>query len=287
MTTTDSSGSELFRRPPDRFVPVAEGAVAVRTFGTGPDVVFVHGWPVSGATFRALVPLLAPHCTGHVLDLPGTGASRFDPTVPVTLGGHVAAVRAVVDDLGLERFVVVGHDSGGLIARHALGDDPRVRAWGLLDTEHPGPLGWRFRSFLALRRVPALPGVIGAMLGWRWLRHLAVGSSFVDRRGLDGEFAEFFCDPVRRDPDRRVASAQLFRSFDPGLLDALPDVHRRMTAPVLLVWGARDPFFPVAKARTMVDTFPDARLVVVDDASLFVHEEQPAAVAAALRPLLR
>jgi pimeloyl-ACP methyl ester carboxylesterase len=260
--------------------------VGVRTFGAGPDVVFVHGWPVSGATFRHLVPLLAPHCTCHVLDLPGAGASRFDPAVPVSVAGHVEAVRAVVDALGLASFAVVGHDSGGLIARHALADDPRVRAWGLLDTEHPGRPGWRFRSILALRRLPALPRVIGAMLGWRGLRHLAVGAAFVDRRGLDGEFAEFFCDPVRRDPARRTASAQVVRSFDLAMVDALPEVHRRMTAPVRLVWGARDPYFPVAAARAMVPTFPDATLVVVDDAALFVHEEQPTAVAAALRPVL-
>jgi pimeloyl-ACP methyl ester carboxylesterase len=36
----------------------------------------------------------------------------------------------------------------------------------------------------------------------------------------------------------------------------------------------------------MLPTFPDATLVVVDDAALFVHEEQPTAVAAALRPVL-
>jgi pimeloyl-ACP methyl ester carboxylesterase len=36
----------------------------------------------------------------------------------------------------------------------------------------------------------------------------------------------------------------------------------------------------------MVSGFPDAQLTVIDDASLFVHEERPAQVAEALLPVL-
>ena len=46
---------------------------AYRRVGVGPDVLFVHGWPVSGATFRTLLPHLVDHVTCHVVDLPGAG----------------------------------------------------------------------------------------------------------------------------------------------------------------------------------------------------------------------
>ena len=42
----------------------------------------------------------------------------------------------------------------------------------------------------------------------------------------------------------------------------------------------------IAAAREMVEGFADARLVVIEDASLFCHEERPAEVAAALLPVL-
>jgi len=71
--------TELFRRAPDRHLDVGEGEVAYRRVGDGPDVLFVHGWPVSGATWRKLLPHLAPHVTCHVIDLPGAGSSKFDP----------------------------------------------------------------------------------------------------------------------------------------------------------------------------------------------------------------
>ena len=53
-----------------------------------------------------------------------------------------------------------------------------------------------------------------------------------------------------------------------------------------LVWGDQDPFFPLAWAEEMVDTFPDARLAVIPGAGLFSHEERPAEVARALLPVL-
>ena len=89
--------AELFRRPPLRYLDVGEGEVAYRRVGTGPDVLFVHGWPVSGATFRTLLPHLAPHVTCHLLDLVGAGSSRFGPdTVALAerwgLGSSVARV---------------------------------------------------------------------------------------------------------------------------------------------------------------------------------------------------
>ncbi len=63
-------------------------------------------------------------------------------------------------------------------------------------------------------------------------------------------------------------------------------VHRRIAVPVQLVWGEQDVFFPVAWAREMVATFPDARLAVVPGAGLFAHEERPVEVAEALLPVL-
>jgi pimeloyl-ACP methyl ester carboxylesterase len=49
--------------------------------------------------------------------------------------------------------------------------------------------------------------------------------------------------------------------------------------PVLLIWGADDPTFPVALARAMVGQFPNARIAEIPGAKLLVHEEKPAEVA--------
>lgn len=286
LTTIEAT--DLFRRPPDRWIDVGAGEVAYRRVGRGPDVLFVHGWPVSGGTFRCLLPHLAPHVTCHVIDLPGAGHSRFGADTPLTITNHVASVRRVVDALGLTQLAVVGHDSGGLIARHAMAGDPRLRAMGLVNTEQPQGLGWRFQMFLLPRHLPGFGAAFGWVLGKPGLRRhpLLLGDAFADRSLLDGAFDELFLQPLTADPARLDAALRLLRSFDPAMVHALVDVHRRIDAPVQLVWGDRDPFFPVAQAREMVTTFRDARLHVVEGAGLFVHEERPAEVAAALLPAL-
>jgi pimeloyl-ACP methyl ester carboxylesterase len=288
MTTlTPEAASDLFRREPDRYLDVGAGEAAHRCVGSGPDVLFVHGWPVSGATFRTLLPYLVDHVTCHVVDLPSSGSSRFDAGTPMSIDQHITTVQRVVDLLELESVAVVGHDSGGMIARHAMVGDPRLRAMGLVDTEPPDP-SWRFRSFIAARHLPGLSAGLGWVAGTPRIRRLRMvfGDAFADRSLLDGEFDEFFLRPLHDSALHRDAAVKLLRSFDMSQVTELTSIHRRLDVPVQLVWGDQDPFFPVERARAMVPTFPDARLDVIEGVGLFAHEEAPAAVAAALLPAL-
>lgn len=290
MTTLSTAdAAELFRAAPHRVLDVGPGRVAVRSVGRGPHVLFVHGWPVSGATFRRLLPHLVDHVTCHVIDLPGSVAGRAAPPDSLSVDAHIRAVRGVVDRLGVDRLAVAGHDSGGMIVRHALAGDDRVVGMGLIDTEQPPDGGsWRFRAFVAGRRVPGFGTAFARLVGSARLRRhpLVLGGAFVDRALLDGEFEEFFLRPLVADADHRAAAVTVLRSYHPRLVAGLAELHRRIDVPVQLVWGEGDGFFPVGRARRMVGEFPDARLDVVGGAALFSHEERPAEVAAALLPVL-
>jgi haloalkane dehalogenase len=283
-----SDASALFRAQPERFIDAGVGEVAYRRVGVGPDVLFVHGWPVSSATFRTLLPFLADHVTCHLIDLPGAGSSRFESDAPLSIANHIDSVRRVIDELGLDDVAVVGHDSGGLIARHAIAGDQRLRALGLIDTEQSTGLSWRFRSFIAARWVPGFGTALGWLAGQTKLRRngFVLGDAFADRDLLDGEFDEFFLQPLHSSRACRDGAIRLLRSFRFDLVRGLDALHHRIDAPVGLVWGEHDKFFPVAWAKEMVDTFPFAKLTVIEGAGLFSHEERPAEVAAALLPTL-
>ncbi len=289
MPLTETAAADLFRREPDRFLDVGAGEVAHRRVGSGPDVLFVHGWPVSGATFRRLLPHLVDHVTCHLIDLPSAGSSRFDPaTTELSIDRHIETVRRVLDLLELDDVAVVGHDSGGMIARHAVVGDPRVRAMGLIDTEQER-LNWRFRLFLASSRAPGFGRAFGWISGQRRLRRnqFVLGKAFADRDLLDGEFDEFFLRPLRDDPARLAGALRVLATFDTRYVDELAAIHRRIDVPVKLVWGEDDAFFPVDWARAMVGSFRDARLEVIPGAGLFSHEERPTEVAEALLPTLK
>lgn len=284
-----AEASDLFRADPDRWIDVAIGQVAYRRVGEGPDVLFVHGWPASGATFRGLLPFLASHVTCHVIDLVGAGDSRFDRAATISLANHAEAIRVVVDDLGLTDFAVVGHDSGGMMARQALSGDPRVRSWGLVDTEQSQGAHWRFASFLQVRRIPNFERLLAWVVTKPKLRRtkFVLGDCFHDRSLLSDEFEEFFLEPLSSNPERLWAAGQLLRNFDLATFEDLKKNHARMTQPVQLVWGRDDPFFPLSWTQEMMSTFAgDAQLEVIDNGKLFVHEEFPEQVARALLPAL-
>ena len=288
MSISASAASDLFRSAPDQFIDVGTGEVAYRRVGSGPDVLFVHGWPVSSATFRTLLPHLTDHVTCHLIDLPGAGSSRFAADQVLTIENHIHSVKRVLDVLDLNDVAVVGHDSGGLIARHAVAGSPRLRALGLIDTEQSTGLSWKFKSFIAGRRIPGFGAGLGWVAGQPQLRRtrLVLGDAFVDRSLLDGEFDEFFLKPLNQSPAHRKAAIQLLKSFDYQHVRDLSELHRRITVPVQLVWGEHDRFFPVKWAQEMLADFSDARLAVIKGAGLFAHEERPAEVAQALLPIL-
>src|SRR5437773_1117786 len=65
--------TEMFERGPQRYIELDHARIATWSIGQGPDLVFVHGWPLWSATFRRIAPLLAKDFRLHFFDLPGTG----------------------------------------------------------------------------------------------------------------------------------------------------------------------------------------------------------------------
>ena len=286
---TLAQASDLFRRAPDAFLDVGAGDVAYRRVGQGPDVLFVHGWPVSGATFRKLLPRLSRHVTCHVIDFPGAGSSRFDAETPLTVDQHIATVRRVVELLGLDHFAVVGHDSGGLIARHALAGDHRVSGHGAhrhrtaqrtqlaLPFVHrhqaPSRGGWSTgldrRSAEAATRASSCSGTAS------WTRRSSMASS------TSSSWSPSTRHPTVGPPPSRCCAASTS-----GTSASSPSCTGASTSRCSSSGERSDRFFPVARAEEMAGTFPDARLSVIEGASLFSHEERPAEVAEAMLPVL-
>ncbi len=288
MAMTQVEAQELFRAEPDDYIEVGSSAAAYRKVGSGPDVLFVHGWPAHGATFRRLLPYLVDHVTCHLIDMPGTGSSRWADPGALSLDNHVETVRRAVDELELTDVAVVGHDSGGMIARHALAGDPRVRSFGLVNTEQPQGLNWRFKLFLSSRNLPGVGKALGFLLSKPGLRRngFILGDAFADREQLDTDFDEFILRPLVESQRHQEAAAALLKSFDEDMVTELGALHRKMIVPVQLVWGDKDPFFTLDKAIEMVDSFPNAKIAIVEGGGLFVHEECAEATAAGLLPVL-
>jgi haloalkane dehalogenase len=277
------------RPAPTRFVDLGDARVPVWIEGSGPPVVFVHGWPLTGDTWRGVVDHLRADATCVTFDLPGAGRSEWSDE-RLTLAGLGEAVVAVVRSLpGAEPVVLAGHDSGGGLARMAaaaLGD--RVSGMVLGNTEIPHEHSWRFRGLFAAMRLPGAKWLLSRMLRSRLGRWLLLRDAVADRSRIASDLAPRYLDPLVRDPRRLEGALKVIDGARPADFDRLAELHPRITGPVRLVWGVKDPWFPLASARKMVGSFGGpCELVEVPDASLLVHEEAPARFADEVRAVLR
>ena len=122
-------------------VPVAGGALAVARAGASPEpggtvVLGLHGMTGSHMVYRTVARALgrtAPNVCLVAPDLRGRGASAH-LSEPCGMAAHVADLVAVLDHVGAERAIVVGHSMGCNIAARFGADHPeRTAAIVLLD----------------------------------------------------------------------------------------------------------------------------------------------------------
>ena len=124
-------------------IECGDAALRVRHGGSGPPVVLLHGHPRTHATWHRVAALLADRYTVVCPDLRGYGGS----TAPPDAENHAQAskramagdVAALMDELGHERFAIVGHDRGGYVAFRAATDHPE-RIAALTTTGHAVPI---------------------------------------------------------------------------------------------------------------------------------------------------
>jgi len=117
-----------------------ETGLAYDMEGAGTPVVFVHGLTFDRRTWRPIIDQLDGSVTSIAIDLPAHGDSGGEPA---PLESVIEQVRRLLEELDVERPVVVGHSIAGVIAtvsyarRHGL----RVAAQGTGHAAAPlGPL---------------------------------------------------------------------------------------------------------------------------------------------------
>src|SRR5437867_10686305 len=111
-----------------REIETGEASIFVRSSGSGPPVLLLHGFPETHLMWRGVVPILARRFTVICADLRGYGRSGC----PASRPDHAPyAKRAMANDmvsvmasLGFARFSIAGHDRGGRVAYRLALDHP-------------------------------------------------------------------------------------------------------------------------------------------------------------------
>ena len=144
-----------------RFLPMEDGArVHYRDEGNaaGAAVVLIHGAMASLHTWEPWVTILGQQYRVITLDLPAHGLTGQVPEHAYGADAFTETIHAVVNELGVERFVLGGNSmGGGATWRYVLAHPKRVRAMILVDSVPPGD--WRESTpAAATEDVLVLPG---------------------------------------------------------------------------------------------------------------------------------
>ena len=243
-------------------------------------VILLHGYLFNTRTWRDVQPSLAQ--TGRVIsfDRPGfglterlesgswTGENPYSPDAQATL------TLGLMDELGIEQAVLVGHNSGGPVALEvALRAPERVSGLVLV-----APAVYRVGGSPAVLR-PVLGTPHMSRLGPLLMRQLAgdpgggfVAANWGDPSRLDDRALEAFALNFRPHHWDRGLWEVSKASHEVGFLDDLLTVQ----TPALVVSGAADTVVPPADSQLLANELPDATFALLDECGHSVHEECPA-----------
>jgi len=243
-------------------------------------VVFVHGNPGTGHDWEDLIGRVTRFARALAPDMPGYGRADKPADFDYTVDGYARHLGGVLDELAVERAHLVLHDFGG----------PWGLAWALAHPE-------RFASVTLIN--------IGVLIGYRWHRYAriwrtpvlgelfqATASRPVFRTLLGRENPRLSRDALDRIYDQtdgwptKRAVLRLYRATEPDFGEPMAAQFRELDRPALVVWGSDDAYLPVEQAGRQRESFPSARIEVLEGHGHWVFWEDAERVAGLAVPFL-
>jgi pimeloyl-ACP methyl ester carboxylesterase len=238
--------------------------------GDGRVLLVVHGNVTTPRSwFRTMTDFMSTHRV-LALSLPGYGGtSPVDDLRPARLASFIISF---LDELSIDRAIVVGHSAGGLIAATLALEHPErvsrlvlVDAAGLGRTVHPLLIaiamtpGWAATIIISALQLPGAGVVRALMTGLQFRRPWKVSPSG-------------WLDHIRQTHVRTVlqTSYETVRlAIGPTGLRArynLTDRLENLQVPTLVVWGLTDDIFPAWHGMRAARRLPHGRLVILKTA---------------------
>ncbi len=251
------------------------GVMGYATVGRGPVLVLL---PKLGGWINDFAPLaiqLAGDYTLVAIDPPGHGTSQMvsgPPTVQ-TLSESAALVRATLEELGIESFVLAGNSLGGCISATMAALWPKtVTRLVLIST--------------AVYPKDPLAKILEDEAKANPRNYADDGTPL--QRTREAAMATFgmsaaFVDEMQRS---RATAGKWIRASERGVRrEGIAELLPRIEAPTLLVYSDQGTY--LRHRITAERLVRNVRLATITDAGSFVHQEKPAETARAIREFLR
>ena len=247
------------------------------------SLLILHGWiGTSSWMFQHVLPELGRRYHTIAPDLPGFGRSQTLEEAP-SIDGYREFVRQLADELGIDRFHLVGVSVGGTVALNFAHRSPER----VLRLVVQGPvyratdLPRRFRlTYDLLGRIPVITDLIPKtpIKWWFFVRRLDMGR---DTRHLSAS-------------DKRQLSRDILRVPNETLLDVgrellhidMTNVARRIVVPTLVIDGSDARMVPASASKELSRLIPGAQWREIRNAGHNVAIEKPRQFLDAVLPFL-
>jgi pimeloyl-ACP methyl ester carboxylesterase len=246
-----------------------------------PRLLLVHGFGDGGFVWEPFVRRLPQTLPAAAVDLRGHGDSARDPTGRYALETHARDVECVLNALGSDDWILVGHSIGAHVATLvAAANQSRVRALVLVDSgpelkpqaleylyEQFRAQPWRYRSVAELAHALSerLPLARGALLPEFANNALRAASPGV---------LELKCDPALKDSPKHMNTAAIWAALE------------ELRCPILVVRGAASAVLTYDAAVRLSQSLPRCELVTVPMAGHAVLLDNAAGCAAAVQSFI-
>lgn len=229
--------------------------------------LYLHGVPTNSDDW---VPFLE-RSGGIAPDLPGFGRSGKPASLTCTIAEYDRFIDRFLELVGVERVRLVMHDWGGVGLAFAQRFPERVERLVLINTV-PFLPGYRWHRTARIWRTPVLGELSMGAISRRTLRLLSRESN-----ATPGPMPERWLDTVldHFDQGTQRAILRLYRSSPPDVLETAGRQLASVTAPALVVWGARDPYIPARFGAAFAAALPNAELVELPDAGHWPWIDMP------------
>lgn len=240
--------------------------------GKGFPLVLLHGYLGGAALWDQQIETFSKNFDVIVPELSGYGGNSDQPPLD-TIAGYACQVLDVLDDLGIDKFHLVGHSMGGMIAQQIAATAPdRIDRLVCYGTGPRGVMPDRFETIDTSRARTRDDGATATA------RRIA--AMWFD----DGEKADGYGTCVALSKNVSLATAlsglSAMETWDGRT------VLENITNPTLVIWGDRDRSYGWSQPEALWRGIKDSSLAVLPGCGHNAHMEQPEIFNAIVRKFL-
>jgi pimeloyl-ACP methyl ester carboxylesterase len=241
------------------------------TAGAGHPVLLLHGFPQFWHCWRLLIPVLSQRFRVIAPDLKGYGDSD-KPRGPYDIAALSEEWGEFMNALDVDRFDLVGHDWGGVIAWKMAVDYPgRIRRLGILNAPFRR---WKPQAYVFFFMLPFLPEWVFKRWNDAVIEEVLTRGSYDEEHAFAAGDIKVYQDAFRRSGVHKGALAY-YRAMWRNARIVKADRLKKIEVPTLALWGVRDVALPVENTFHLERHVRDLRIHYVPMAGHFVQEEQP------------